>query len=75
MIGTGMMGPGIAVTLALGGVPSTILSRTEEGARKGLDTARAQLALLEAHGLADSGKAAAIDASTAFDETVARSTW
>ena len=30
-----MMGPGIAGTLALGGVRATILSRTEEGARKG----------------------------------------
>lgn len=47
-----MMGPGIAVTLALGGVRTTILSRTEEGARKGLASARQQLDLLAAHGLA-----------------------
>jgi len=72
VIGTGMMGPGIAVTLALGGMRSTILSRSEEGARQGLDTARAQLALLEANGLADAGKAAAIDSTRAFEETIAR---
>ena len=53
VIGTGMMGPGIAATLALGGVESTILSRTEEGAARGLDSARAQLRLLGEHGLAE----------------------
>src|SRR6476646_9308842 len=72
VIGTGMMGPGIAVTLALGGVPATILSRTEEGARRGLDAARAQLALLDTNGIADAATAAAIDAATAFDDTIAR---
>src|SRR6266542_4929773 len=72
VISTGMMGTGTAVTLALGGVPVTILSRTEEGARQGLEAARAQLALLEAHGLADSARAAAIDSTTAFDDTIAR---
>ena len=71
VVGTGMMGPGIAVTLALGGVAATILSRTAEGAAKGLQAARAQMALLEAHGLADSARAAAIHAGTAFDETIA----
>jgi 3-hydroxybutyryl-CoA dehydrogenase len=72
VIGTGMMGPGIAVTLAIGGVRATILSRTAESAAKGLETARRQLALLDEHGLADARSAAAIDAATAFDETVAR---
>ncbi|PYT28426.1 MAG: hypothetical protein DMG58_18425 [Acidobacteria bacterium] len=43
VIGTGMMGPGIAATLALGGVRVTVLSRTEENATKGMDAARAQL--------------------------------
>ena len=71
VIGTGMMGPGIALTLALGGVRSTILSRTEENARKGLAAARAQLALLESHGLAERGRAAPIDCSADFDETIA----
>jgi 3-hydroxybutyryl-CoA dehydrogenase len=34
-----MMGPGIALTLALGGVRSTIVGRTAESARAGLDRA------------------------------------
>lgn len=40
VIGTGMMGPGIAVTLAAGGVHTTIVSRTREGAERGLEAAR-----------------------------------
>ena len=52
VIGTGMMGPGIAVTLAIGGVRTTILSRSIEGAAQGLDRARTQLELLAANGLA-----------------------
>ncbi len=75
VVGTGMMGPGIAMTLALGGVPAVILSRTAEGAKKGLDAARAQLRLLSGAGLADPERAAEasarLSASTAFDETVA----
>src|ERR1044071_1342190 len=39
VIGTGMMGPGIALTLALGGVHSTILSRTAENGARGLEKA------------------------------------
>ena len=53
VIGTGMMGPGIAATLALGGVRPTILSRTEEGAAKGVEAARAQLRILAENGLAE----------------------
>jgi 3-hydroxybutyryl-CoA dehydrogenase len=52
VIGTGMMGPGIAMTLAVGGVDATILSRTEQGAAEGLRKARAQLALIAENGLA-----------------------
>jgi 3-hydroxybutyryl-CoA dehydrogenase len=51
VIGTGMMGPGIALTLALGGVWSRIVSRTEEGSMEGLRKAHDQLATLESHGL------------------------
>src|SRR4029077_21272113 len=76
VIGTGMMGPGIAGTLALGGVRATILSRTEEGAHRGLESARRQIRLLEENGLADPARAARalelVDASTAFDATIAR---
>ena len=66
VIGTGMMGPGIAATLALGGVRATILSRTEENAAKGVDLALAQLralddATLKDIGLHRSGIEAAVD--------------
>ncbi len=75
VIGTGMMGPGIALTLALGGVRTTILSRTAATAAAGLDKARAQLRLLADNDLAsaaDAGRAASLlCASTAFDETIA----
>lgn len=76
VIGTGMMGPGIAGSLALGGLEATILSRTEETAAKGLEAARAQLRILAENGLAEiagvrdaSGR---LSASSAFDETIAR---
>ncbi|MCS6952000.1 MAG: 3-hydroxyacyl-CoA dehydrogenase family protein [Bryobacteraceae bacterium] len=58
VIGTGMMGPGIAVTLASGGVETTIVSRTEEGAARGLAKAREQVAFLERHGVMDPAEAA-----------------
>lgn len=76
MIGTGMMGPGIAMTLALGGVQTTILSRTEAGARRGLEAATAQLSLLEQHGLADATQSARartlLRAGDAFDENISQ---
>lgn len=69
------MGPGIALTLALGGVRATILSRGEDSARAGLDKARQQLGVLEQHGLArpeTAGRALGLlSASTAFDAAVA----
>ena len=49
--GTGMMGPGIASTLALGGVRTTILGRTEGRAWNALHMAREQLLLLEQNAL------------------------
>lgn len=58
VIGTGMMGPGIAMTLALGGLRTTLLSRRPETAAGGLEKALAQLALLEQHGLATPERAA-----------------
>lgn len=45
--GSGMMGPGIAATLALAGIPTTLLSRTEARAWHALSTAREQIMLLE----------------------------
>jgi 3-hydroxybutyryl-CoA dehydrogenase len=70
-----MMGPGIALTLALGGWRTTILSRSGEHAARGLEKARAQARLLADNDLADRARteraAALLGASTALDETVA----
>ena len=75
VIGTGMMGPGIAMTLTLGGVEAVILGRTDESAQAGLATARRQLALLAANGLATAEQVAFSEAhlraSSAFEEEVA----
>ena len=51
--GTGMMGPGIAATFALGGRQATIVSRTAEGASKGVAAARSLIEILTSNGLAD----------------------
>ena len=76
VIGTGMMGPGIAATLALGGMRTTILSRTEEGAAQGLESARKQLRVLAENGLAEFVQVRdavdRLDASAALDRTVER---
>jgi 3-hydroxybutyryl-CoA dehydrogenase len=75
VIGTGMMGPGIALTLALGGLRTTILSREAENAAGALEKARSQALLLadcELIGRARGEQAAGLlTASTAFDEIVA----
>jgi 3-hydroxybutyryl-CoA dehydrogenase len=52
VIGTGMMGPGIALTLALGGVRATIQGRTAVSSVGGMDRARAAGRVLVANGLA-----------------------
>ncbi|MBZ5622427.1 MAG: 3-hydroxyacyl-CoA dehydrogenase family protein [Acidobacteriia bacterium] len=74
VIGTGMMGPGIALTLALGGLPSTILSRTGTRAAEGVEKARAQAQMLASSGLASAQQVeraiGLITGSTAFEETV-----
>lgn len=76
VIGTGMMGPGIAVTLALGGVASTIVSRNAEGATKGLESACTQVRYLEQHGLIESSAAASalplLDCTHDLDAAVAK---
>jgi 3-hydroxybutyryl-CoA dehydrogenase len=74
-IGTGMMGPGVAVSLALGGLETTLVSRTEEGARGGLATAYSQIAILAEHGLCTAEEAAEakarLKASSDLDAAVA----
>ncbi|HTS66335.1 MAG TPA: 3-hydroxyacyl-CoA dehydrogenase family protein [Candidatus Acidoferrales bacterium] len=75
VIGTGMMGPGIALTLALGGVRATLISRSLEGAAQGLAKAKGQADLLAARGLIDPGAAgrasALLFASTDLDQAIA----
>src|SRR5229473_7470051 len=74
VIGTGMMGPGIAATLALGGVKTAIVSRTEESTQKGLAAALSLIDLLERNELASPAKAALargnLSASSGFEESI-----
>jgi 3-hydroxybutyryl-CoA dehydrogenase len=70
VIGTGMMGPGIAVSLARGGIRSTIVSRTAQGAAAGLEKARRQLKLLADNGLGMQAPAELISASDSIDDVV-----
>lgn len=74
VIGTGMMGPGIAVTLALGGLRVAIVSRTQDGAAAGLEKASAQVRLLEENALLTSDRVeqlrGALRATANFDEAV-----
>ena len=75
VVGGGTMGPGIAVTLALGGVRTTILDLTGEAAARGLEKARAWVRLLEENRLAEPERARwaleTLRAGTHFDETIA----
>lgn len=64
-----MMGPGIAGTLALGGVHTTIVGRSEAKAADALRAACEQLRLLEQHGLIEAAQcAAAVERLAATDE-------
>lgn len=79
VIGTGMMGPGIAVCLARGGLETTIVSRTDEGAQGGIETAHSQLGVIAEHGLMTTAEAEAahgrLSASTDLDGAVATADW
>ena len=79
VIGTGMMGPGIAVSLARGGLETTILSRNEEGAQRGLTTAESQLRVISENGLMTEAEAEAarsrLQASTDFEGAVSKADW
>jgi 3-hydroxybutyryl-CoA dehydrogenase len=74
VIGTGMMGPGIALTLAMGGVRTTIVGRTAVSAVAGMDRARASGRVLVESGLADREQMdrafELVTASPDFDGTV-----
>jgi 3-hydroxybutyryl-CoA dehydrogenase len=60
--GTGLMGPGIAATFALAGKEAIIVSRTSEGAAKGVATAQGLIATLAENGLAEPAQAKAAQA-------------
>jgi 3-hydroxybutyryl-CoA dehydrogenase len=74
VIGTGMMGPGIALTLAMGGVRTTLLSRHSGGAVGGMEKASGQAQLLADCGLANADRTERaielLSASTDFDDAV-----
>jgi 3-hydroxybutyryl-CoA dehydrogenase len=53
VIGAGMMGPGIALTLGLGGVRTTIVDLSMHDALEGVNKARAQANVLIENGLVD----------------------
>ena len=76
VFGTGTMGPGIATTLALGGMTATIVSRTEGGAARGARAAERYLACLLDAGLVSAVERAAararIQASTDVDAAAVR---
>jgi 3-hydroxybutyryl-CoA dehydrogenase len=75
VLGTGMMGPGVAVSLALGGLETTLVSRSREGAEKGVSTAREQIGVIAEHGLCTPEQAEAarglLRGSTDLDSAVA----
>ena len=58
VVGTGMMGPGIAATLAAGGIGTCLVSRKAESAGEGLVQAKALLNALEKQGLVSSAQLA-----------------
>jgi len=58
VVGTGMMGPGIAATLATGGIATCLISRKSESADEGLLQAKALLSTLEKQGLLSSAQLA-----------------
>ena len=68
------MGPGIALTLALGGWRTTILSRSAENAARALENARGQALVLADRELVDRERteqaAQLLSVSTAFEATI-----
>jgi 3-hydroxybutyryl-CoA dehydrogenase len=76
IVGTGMMGPGIGLTLALGGVRTTLLSRTPAAAVQGLEKATALGRVLTVNGLADALEVERalerLDGSADFEPSIAR---
>ena len=72
VVGTGMMGPGIAVTFALGGFETVLVSRTRENAEKGIAAARDLADTLLANGLADKDQVQGEGTTHAIDRSGGR---
>jgi 3-hydroxybutyryl-CoA dehydrogenase len=76
VIGTGMMGPGIAATFALYGIQTTLVSRSESGHRQGIRAARNSLQSLVEHELVAQENVSSAEAklvgSVDFQTSVAR---
>jgi len=74
VVGTGMMGPGIGLTLAMGGIRVTLLSRSADRVVQGLERARAQGAVLTGNSLAETAEVeralGLLGGSTDFDGSV-----
>jgi 3-hydroxybutyryl-CoA dehydrogenase len=70
VIGTGMMGPGIAVVLSLGGVRPTIVSRNAEGAQRAANRALQISFELAENGLIGGQGAASVNSSDDLDAAV-----
>lgn len=74
VVGSGQMGPGIASTLALGGVKTTIYGRSEGRAWNALYTAREHLLLLEQNELISTSQSnqaiELLDSSHHFEEAL-----
>jgi 3-hydroxybutyryl-CoA dehydrogenase len=62
VVGTGMMGPGIALTLARGGCRVALYGRTEASKERGLARVDGALAFLVEHGVLDAREAPALRA-------------
>jgi len=61
VIGTGMMGPGIALTLARGGLEVKLAARTFASVQRGMESFRANLKILRDNDLITSSEAAGIE--------------
>jgi 3-hydroxybutyryl-CoA dehydrogenase len=75
VIGTGMMGPGIGLTLARGGLRVIMVSRSSEGAQQGLAKAQHQAAVLRENHLLPAEQAdrlvSHLSATADFDTAIA----
>lgn len=70
VVGSGMMAPGLAAVLALGGLRTTLLSRSDDNARRGAVKAVELARSVIANGLAEAGGELSVEPSTSFDEAV-----